>query len=159
MATHHNKSGILLTSQPSCQGRHLNSLPLTTNFSQKLTQPSKRISYPIGDLCRRFTKQTLPSAYTLHSNPIPQHMVQMAFCDLLQHITKMLPLFHQHVFVIPLQGILMSPLNMIQSFVCDTFTWGMVIFDVISEPPNNVWHNDKGQLKMPYSFVVCFGPY
>ena len=53
------------------KGRHKNSLPLTTKFSQKLTQPSKGISYPVGDLCRRFTKQTLPSAYTLHSNPIP----------------------------------------------------------------------------------------
>ena len=37
----------------------------------KLTQPSKGISYPDGDLCRRFTKQTLPAAYILHSNPIP----------------------------------------------------------------------------------------
>ena len=46
-------------------------LPLTTNVSQKLTQPSEGISYPVGDLCRRFTKRTLPSAYTLHSNPIP----------------------------------------------------------------------------------------
>ena len=52
-------------------GRRQNYLPLTTNISQKLTQPSKRISYQVGDLCRHFTKQTLPSAYTLHSNPIP----------------------------------------------------------------------------------------
>ena len=29
------------------------------------------ISYLVCDLCRRFTKLTLPSAYTLHSNPIP----------------------------------------------------------------------------------------
>ena len=53
------------------KGRHQNSLPLTTNFSQKLTQPSKGISYPVGDLCRYFTKWTLHSAYTLHSIPIP----------------------------------------------------------------------------------------
>ena len=38
------------------KGRHQNSLPLTTNFSQKLTQPSKGISCPVGDLCRRFTE-------------------------------------------------------------------------------------------------------
>ena len=49
-----------------------NSLPLTTNFSQKLTQPFKGISYPVGDLCRRFTKWTLHSFFTLHSNLIPQ---------------------------------------------------------------------------------------
>ena len=48
------------------------SLPLTTNFSQKFTEPSKVISYPVGDICRRFTKLTGPSAYTLHSNLIPQ---------------------------------------------------------------------------------------
>ena len=51
--------------------RHQNSLPLTTNFPQKLTQPSKGISYPVGDLCRHFTKLTGPCAYTLHSKPIP----------------------------------------------------------------------------------------
>ena len=56
--------------------------PLTTNFSQNVTEPSKGISYPVCDLCRRFTKQTLPSAYTLNSKLIPQQMVQMAFCDL-----------------------------------------------------------------------------
>ena len=47
--------------------RHQNSLPLTTNS----TQPSKGIGYPVGDLCRRFTKLTGPCAYTLHSKPIP----------------------------------------------------------------------------------------
>ena len=51
--------------------RNQNSLPLTTNFSQKLTQPSKGIRYPVVDLCRCFTKRTLPSTHTLHSNPIP----------------------------------------------------------------------------------------
>ena len=43
---------------------------LTTNLSQNLT-PSKGMSYPVGDLYRHFTKLTLPSDYTLHSNPIP----------------------------------------------------------------------------------------
>ena len=42
------------------KGRRQNSLPLVTNFSQKLTRPSKGIIYPVGDLCRRFTKRTLP---------------------------------------------------------------------------------------------------
>ena len=64
------------------KGRRQNSLPLTTNFSQNVTEPSKGISYPFSDLCRRFTKLTGPSVYTLHSNLIPQQMVQMAFCDL-----------------------------------------------------------------------------
>ena len=53
------------------KGRRQNSLPLTTNFSQNVTEPSKGISYPVGDLCRCFTKLTGSCAYTLHSNPIP----------------------------------------------------------------------------------------
>ena len=68
--------GYLISNMPGCVcsnvlGRHQNSLPLTTNLSQKLTQPSKGISYPVGDLHRRFTEQTLPSTCTLHGNPIP----------------------------------------------------------------------------------------
>ena len=31
------------------------SLPLTTNFLQNVTESSKVISYPVCDLCRRFT--------------------------------------------------------------------------------------------------------
>ena len=51
---------------------------------------SKRITYPVGDLCRCFTKLTAPSAYTLHSNlTSPQQMVQMAFCDLSHTFHKM----------------------------------------------------------------------
>ena len=34
----------------SAKGRHNNSLPLTTNFSQNVTEPSKGVSYPVGDL-------------------------------------------------------------------------------------------------------------
>ena len=52
-------------------GRRQNSLLLTTNLSQNVTQPSKGISYPVGDLCRHFTKLTGYCAYILHSNPIP----------------------------------------------------------------------------------------
>ena len=91
--------------------RHQNSLPLTTNFSQKLTQPFEGISYPVGDLCRRFTKLTQSSAYTLHSNLIPQQMVQMAFCDLSHTFHKQVTNVSQQVFVILLWGILMSPLG------------------------------------------------
>ena len=42
-----------------------------TNFLQNVTEPSKGISYPVGDPCQRFTKLTGPCAYTLHSNQIP----------------------------------------------------------------------------------------
>ena len=63
------------------KGRHQNSLPLTTNFSQKLTQPSQGISYLVGDLSRHFTKQSLPSIYYIVIRYAKQ-MVQMAFCDL-----------------------------------------------------------------------------
>ena len=70
------------------QGRRQNSLPLSTNFSHNVTEPSTGISYPIGDLCQRFTKLTRPCAYTLHSSPIPQQMLQMAFFDLLHTFHK-----------------------------------------------------------------------
>ena len=53
------------------KGRRQNSLPLTTIFSQNVTELSKGISYPVGDLCRRLTELTGPVAYTLHSNLIP----------------------------------------------------------------------------------------
>ena len=40
-------------------------------LTSPLTEPSKGISYPVGDLCRRFTKLTCTSVYTLNSNLIP----------------------------------------------------------------------------------------
>ena len=61
---------IVPSALESAKGRHENSLPLTTNFSQNVTEPYEGISYPVGDLCRRFTKQTGPCALTLHGNPI-----------------------------------------------------------------------------------------
>ena len=61
------------------KGRHQKSLLLTANVSQKLTQPSEWISYPVGDLCKCFTKWNLPSAYTLHSNWIPPTDVFQCF--------------------------------------------------------------------------------
>ena len=75
------------------------------------TQPSKGISYLVGDLHRCFTKLTWPSSCTLQSNPIPPHMVHMAFCDLSHTFHKQVTNISQHVFVILLYGILMSPLN------------------------------------------------
>ena len=57
------------------KGRRQNSLPLTTNCSRNVTEPYKGISYPVGDLCRHFTKLTGSSANTLQSNLIPQQMV------------------------------------------------------------------------------------
>ena len=65
------------------KGKHQNSLPLTTDFSQNVSEPSKGISYLVGELCQRFTKLTGRSAHTLQCSPILQQMVQMAFCDLL----------------------------------------------------------------------------
>ena len=67
---------------------------------QNVTEPSKGISNPVGDLCQRLKKLTGPCAYTLHSNPIPQQMVQMAFCDLLHTFHKQITTVSQHVFVI-----------------------------------------------------------
>ena len=49
------------------EGRHESFLSLTTKFAQ----PSEGNIYPVGDLSRCFTKLTVPSAYTSHSNPIP----------------------------------------------------------------------------------------
>ena len=88
-------------------GRHQNSLPLTTNFSQNVTELSKGISYRFNALYRRFTKITGSSAYTLHRNP--QQMAQMAFCDLSHTFHKQTTIVFQHVFVIQLFGILTSP--------------------------------------------------
>ena len=48
------------------KGRRQNSLPLSTNFSQNVTEPYKGISYPVSDLCRRFRKLTWSSAYISH---------------------------------------------------------------------------------------------
>ena len=87
-------------------------LPLTTNFSPNVTEPSQGISYPVGVLCRRFTKLTGSCAYTLKNIVIryPQQMVQMAFCDLSHTFHKQVINVSKHFFVILLWGILMSPL-------------------------------------------------
>ena len=61
------------------KGRHQNYFPLTTNFSQKLTSPSKVISCLVGDLCRRFTNRLCPLPIHIVIQ-YHQQMVQMAFC-------------------------------------------------------------------------------
>ena len=54
------------------KGKRHSSLPLTTNLSQRFTEPSKGIRYLDDDLCRHSTKLTGPSDFTLHSHLIPQ---------------------------------------------------------------------------------------
>ena len=63
------------------------------NFSQKVTEPSKGISYPVGDLRRRFIKVTGPCAYTLHSNPIPPTDGTNGFFDTCIHFANRSPIF------------------------------------------------------------------
>ena len=67
------------------KGRRQNSLPLTTNFSQNVTEPSKGISYQVGDVCRHFTKLTVPYAYALHRYPIPPTDGTNGLLSLLSH--------------------------------------------------------------------------
>ena len=76
------------TSSYNEPGRHQNSLPLTTNLSQKLTQPSKGISYPVGDHCSDSQNRLCPLPIHYIVIRYPQQMVQMAFCDLLHTYHK-----------------------------------------------------------------------
>ena len=64
-----------------------------------------------GNHCRRFTKLTLPFAYTVHSGPIPQTDNTNGHCDLSYTFHKQIANVSQHVFVILLWGILTSPLK------------------------------------------------
>ena len=73
------------------EGRRQNSLPLTTDYSQNVTEPSKGINYPVDDLCRPFTKLTGPCAYTLHSNPIPSINSTNGLLRLVAYISPMFP--------------------------------------------------------------------
>ena len=75
------------------KGRHQNSLPITTNFSQKFTQPSNGISYPIGDLCdvSQNSRVPVPIHYTVIR--YPKQMVQMAFVICPIHFINGLPMF------------------------------------------------------------------
>ena len=56
---------VLLPNLLTHKGRHQNSFNPTTNFSQNVTEPYKGINYPLGDLCRRFTRLTGPCACPL----------------------------------------------------------------------------------------------
>ena len=67
----HGLSAGARTHYVTAKGRHQNSLPLITNLSQKFTQPSEGISYLFCEFCEASARVTWPSAYTLHSNPIP----------------------------------------------------------------------------------------
>ena len=97
------------------KGRCQISLALTINFSQKFTEPSKRINHPVGDFYRCFTKLTAPSACALQSNLTPPTDGTNGFliCDLSQTFRKQVTNVSPHVFVILLWGILMSPLKFI----------------------------------------------
>ena len=68
--------------------------------------------------------------------PYPQQMVQMAFCDLLLTVHKQVTNVSQHVFVILLWGILMSPLtllrNRINAFKLDRAGRQTVLFEIYS---------------------------
>ena len=105
-------TSLLISKNKYCKRRHQYSLPLMTNISQKVTEPYKGIIYPVGDLCRRFTNLTGPSAYTLLSNLIPP-TIQMAYRDILHTFHKQVTNVSLHVFVILLLGILTFPLTII----------------------------------------------
>ena len=80
-----------------------NSLPL-------ITEPYKGISYPVGDLCRRFKKLTgrLPILYI--AIRYYKHMVQMASCDLLHAFhNKRLPVFLSMVLSSYCENFYISP--------------------------------------------------
>ena len=83
---------------------------LTTNVSQMFPESSRPINYPVGDLNRLFRKLTGPCDYTLHSNPIPQQMLQNGLCGLFHMFHKQVPDVSQHVFVTVHFGILTPPL-------------------------------------------------
>ena len=105
------------TSASDCSlryGRYKNSLPLPTKFSQKLPQPSEGIIYPVGDFADVSQNKLGPLPIHYIVIRYPQQMVQMAFVTCRIHFTNRLPMFHQHVFVILLWGIWMSPLTQIQ---------------------------------------------
>ena len=62
---------------------------------------------------------TGPCAYTSHGNPIPQQILQMAFCDLSHTFHKQVTYVSQHVFVILPSRILTSPLERPRIFSFD----------------------------------------
>ena len=93
----------------STKGRHQHSLPLTTNFSQKLTQLSQGISTQLVTFAGISQNRLCPLPIHYIVIRYPQQMVQMAFCDLSHTYHKQVTNVSQHVFVTLLWGILMSP--------------------------------------------------
>ena len=91
-----------------------------------------RLSYPVGKLCRRFTKLTGPIHYIVIW--YPQQMVQMAFCDLSHTFHKQVANVSHHVFVILPWGILTLPLSY--------SIW-------LSFPVNSKW-----KLRLPYLSIA-----
>ena len=60
-------------------------------------EPSKGISYPVGDLCKRFTKLTWHSASLLDSYPICPRVGTNDPCDLLHTFLKQVTNVFKHV--------------------------------------------------------------
>ena len=46
---HINDNGEMIVT--TIKGRRQNSLPLTTSFSQNVTEPSEAVNYPVDNLC------------------------------------------------------------------------------------------------------------
>ena len=72
--------------------------------SFRILVPRSGSSFLVPDLTYRFITIVIQH---------PQQMVQMAFCDLSHTFHKQVTKVYQHVFVIPLWGILTSPLSYI----------------------------------------------
>ena len=83
---------------------------LTTNVSQKFVEPSKRISYTVGDHCTHFTK-LVPMPIHFIVIRYPKQMVQRAFCDFSPTFPRQVTNVFWHVFVILPWGILTSTLT------------------------------------------------
>ena len=83
-------------------GRNQNS-PLTTNLKKKFIEASKGISYPIGDICRHFTKLTGLSAYTSNT-AIRWYKWPFVTCRI--HLKNSLPMFPGIFFSSYCEGVL-----------------------------------------------------
>ena len=76
---------LVVNSIHAFKGRHKNSLPPTTNFSQKLPQSLVTALVTFADVSQN-RLCPLPIHYIVIR--YPQRMVQMAFCDLLHKYHK-----------------------------------------------------------------------
>ena len=80
---------------------------ISMNLLQEPTEPSKRVSYTVGDHCRHFKKLILLSLYVEHSKPIQPTGGTIVFCDLSHRFQK----FFLQVFIIFMGGIFASLLT------------------------------------------------